>query len=79
MFLRDVERGKGSATLVFLAKLAAALVYNEELLTHYTSRAALGRYGQPEELAGPAVFLASDESSFITGHNLVVDGGFIHS
>jgi NAD(P)-dependent dehydrogenase (short-subunit alcohol dehydrogenase family) len=35
----------------------------------------LRRYGQPEDIAQAAVFLASDESSFITGHALVVDGG----
>lgn len=36
----------------------------------------LGRAGQPEEVADAALFLASDESSFVTGHNLVMDGGF---
>lgn len=36
----------------------------------------LGRVGQPEEVAGAALFLASDDASFVTGHALVVDGGF---
>ena len=36
----------------------------------------LGRAGQPEEVADAALFLASDQSSFVTGHNLVMDGGF---
>jgi len=36
----------------------------------------LGRFGQPSEIAGAALFLASPDSSFVTGHALVVDGGF---
>jgi 3-oxoacyl-[acyl-carrier protein] reductase len=35
----------------------------------------LGRHGNPSDIAGAAVFLASNDSNFITGHNLVVDGG----
>jgi len=37
---------------------------------------ALGRIGRPEEVARTAVFLASDDASFVTGSMLVVDGGF---
>ena len=39
-------------------------------------RSPAGRLGEPKEIANAAVFLASDESSFITGHTLVVDGGW---
>lgn len=35
-----------------------------------------GRYGQPEDVTGAAVFMASDEAKHVTGHVLVVDGGF---
>jgi NAD(P)-dependent dehydrogenase (short-subunit alcohol dehydrogenase family) len=41
----------------------------------FASRTALGRWGQPAELAGPALLLASEAGSYITGENLVVDGG----
>jgi len=37
----------------------------------------MGRAGRPEEVAGAALFLASDDASFVTGHSLVVDGGFV--
>ncbi len=36
----------------------------------------LGRFGKPVEIANGALFLASEESSFVTGHSLVIDGGF---
>lgn len=43
----------------------------------FTERTALGRWGNPEELAGPALMLASAAGSYITGATLVVDGGVL--
>jgi NAD(P)-dependent dehydrogenase (short-subunit alcohol dehydrogenase family) len=42
----------------------------------YEDEHKLGRFGRAEEIAGACYFLASDDSSFVTGHALVVDGGF---
>ena len=56
-------------------KLLDTTPRGQELLT----RTPMGRFGRVEEPAGAAVFLASDAASFVTGHMLVVDGGFLAS
>lgn len=48
----------------------------EEQLLEDAKRYPLGRYGQPEDIANAAVYLLSDASSWVTGHDLVIDGGF---
>lgn len=47
----------------------------QDLLDGFAKQTMLGRLGQPEEIAKPALFLASDEASYITGHVLSVNGG----
>lgn len=47
----------------------------QELLDKFAAMTMLGRLAEPKEIAGPALFLASDESSYVTGHILQVDGG----
>ena len=49
--------------------------YTAEMRAASKQRAVLGRIGDPEELAAAAIFLISDEASFITGENMNVNGG----
>ncbi len=49
----------------------------EEIRETFVAMHHLGRPGQPEEVAACALFLASDDASFVTGHALVVDGGLL--
>jgi len=51
------------------------IISNDELMKAFMQRVALGRIGEPEDIAAAAAFLASEDASFITGVNLPVDGG----
>jgi gluconate 5-dehydrogenase len=59
----------------FKTELTQALVADAEFSAWLSKRTPAGRWGEVQELAGAAVFLASDASSFVNGHILYVDGG----
>lgn len=58
----------------FLTDLPGSLLTDEQK-AQFADRTALGRWGDPKELAGPALLLASEAGSYITGETIVVDGG----
>ncbi|MBI3263979.1 MAG: glucose 1-dehydrogenase [Acidobacteria bacterium] len=64
---------------VFPTALNRQLLEGTERGRELRLRTPMRRFGRVEELAGAAVFLASDAASFVTGHLLVVDGGFLAS
>ena len=57
-------------------ELNQALLANDEFNSWVERRTPMGRWAEPAELGGAAIFLASDAASFVNGHILYVDGGF---
>ncbi|MEN8721971.1 MAG: SDR family oxidoreductase [Alphaproteobacteria bacterium] len=72
---RDGVRVNAIAPGLIQTYFAKALWDNPDILKASTSGSALKRIGQPDEIAGAAVFLASDAGAFTTGQGIVVDGG----
>jgi len=76
-----VEYGKGGVTVnaispgFFLTDPNQHLAKDASLNKWLASRTILGRWAEPDELAGVAVFLASNSSSYVTGQTIQVDGG----
>ena len=64
---------------VFRTELNRALLDGSERGREFLMRTPMNRFGKIEELAGAAIFLASDAASFVTGEVIVVDGGFLAS
>lgn len=69
-------RANALAPGVVETPLTAPIKANPAWHQAYADRSALGRWAQPSELVGPAIYLASDASSFVTGTLTVVDGGW---
>lgn len=80
-----IEWAKHGVNVNAIAPGVFKTALNEKLLTEtdrgkeFLTRTPMGRFGDVDELAGAAVFLASDAASFVTGEVLVVDGGFLAS
>ncbi len=66
----------GSIDTLGLSELLASSPVGEQRLKMISSLVPLGRLGDPDEIAKAVVFLASDDSSYVTGAELFVDGGF---
>ena len=56
-------------------RLASGIVKDQDLHAEWIRKTPQARHGQPEEIAGAALYLASDAASFMTGQTMVIDGG----
>ena len=61
----------------YMETLLTADMMNSDLGRQHTARIPMGRWGKPEDLGGPVVFLASEASDYITGAIIPVDGGYL--
>ena len=61
----------------FATEANGEMTADPEIARHLARRTSLGRWGEPGEIAGAVAFLAAPEASYITGHTLAVDGGYL--
>jgi NAD(P)-dependent dehydrogenase (short-subunit alcohol dehydrogenase family) len=57
--------------------MTAPLMNELELRNHIVASEPIGRVGKPEEVAEAVVWLCSDAASFVTGHTMTIDGGYV--
>ncbi len=76
---RDSINVNAIAPGVFRTSLNAEFLDDTERGRELLMRTPMRRFGRPEEVAGAAVFLASDAASYITGQTIVIDGGMLAS
>ena len=74
---KDGVRVNAIAPGTFATAMTEATRQNPERSERFLARIPMGRYGEPEELVGPVVFLGSAMSSYVTGTTVVVDGGYL--
>ena len=74
---KDGVRVNAIAPGTFATAMTEATRLDPERSERFLARIPMGRYGEPEELVGPVVFLGSAMSSYVTGTTVVVDGGYL--
>ena len=73
---RDGIRVNAVAPGVIETNMTAPMLPFDEITAPLLARTPMGRFGTPADVAGAVLFLASPAARYVTGHTLVVDGGF---